>query len=608
MSRVIQLLKRYGLGGLVTIFNCLLVLRQLLGGPIQLPHDISILNFFPLIPIEVRNWLIFVFLFFLSLAFFLGGITAFRKWRYADWRERQKLRKAQKTAEDEAAAAQARAEADRLDAEAQKAHAAAEKARAETERVQAETLLLEEQIKLNQLTQQMAQNGAGGPAPASHSVSPPTQPAPTASSKAGMVKPDLPKPAVGTIVEAQPGLPSQNGTGPKSQPEQPAQAPGKQQSAPEQPGHSITGPPEPAAPAALAPKADTPSPQASGAPSLHPTPTVWEGSTSSPAQHAVTPPIEAVKSARTGQLAIHREHGSTVKALIWSQNGTHLYFTCSNASLWAWEPGSKQPGKNEHCHAPIEALVWQGAVLLNLLTGGVVIETVESVSRHKVWWGTSVAPTGAHHEHQHPITRVAVSPRGTYVASGDTSGIIHVSSTGASPQLLSPTGYHKHSSAVRLLVWSPDETLLASAEDYRNPLIWSPQIMPTDEPFTQPKPSQGVSALAWSPKSMQLAGAGTQNHYVYIWSRDNKGDPVVCQHSEPVKALGWSPDGTMLASGTQNGLVHLWESRSATELWCYHGHTAEITHIVWAPDGSGRIATASVDGTIQVWRPERKAQ
>jgi dipeptidyl aminopeptidase/acylaminoacyl peptidase len=67
-----------------------------------------------------------------------------------------------------------------------------------------------------------------------------------------------------------------------------------------------------------------------------------------------------------------------------------------------------------------------------------------------------------------------------------------------------------------------------------------------------------------------------------------------------VTAIAWSPDGTMIAAGSQSGGVRVFTSKGKA-LATLVGHTARITAVQWAPD-QNLLATASLDGSVKMWQ------
>jgi eukaryotic-like serine/threonine-protein kinase len=71
-------------------------------------------------------------------------------------------------------------------------------------------------------------------------------------------------------------------------------------------------------------------------------------------------------------------------------------------------------------------------------------------------------------------------------------------------------------------------------------------------------------------------------------------------HILPVYAIAWSPDGTRMASASQDGTVHVWDAATGHRSFRYHGHRGSVNAVAWSPNGSF-IASASSDTTVQVW-------
>ncbi len=65
-------------------------------------------------------------------------------------------------------------------------------------------------------------------------------------------------------------------------------------------------------------------------------------------------------------------------------------------------------------------------------------------------------------------------------------------------------------------------------------------------------------------------------------------------------SVALSSNGELLAAGTANGAIHLWQAKSGAILFIYKGHTDWVRSIAFSPDGN-IIASGSEDGTIRLW-------
>ncbi|WP_435108577.1 nSTAND1 domain-containing NTPase [Nocardiopsis synnemataformans] len=74
---------------------------------------------------------------------------------------------------------------------------------------------------------------------------------------------------------------------------------------------------------------------------------------------------------------------------------------------------------------------------------------------------------------------------------------------------------------------------------------------------------------------------------------------VLTGHTDTVRNLAWSPDGTRIATASRDGTARLWDTRGGL-LRELRGHMGMVEMASWSPD-SRRLATASRDNTVRVW-------
>jgi WD40 repeat protein len=71
-------------------------------------------------------------------------------------------------------------------------------------------------------------------------------------------------------------------------------------------------------------------------------------------------------------------------------------------------------------------------------------------------------------------------------------------------------------------------------------------------------------------------------------------------HGDPIASLAWAPDGTVLASGSTDYSICLWNTESGEQLQTMKGHTSPVVNLAWAPDGK-TLASTSADKTVRLW-------
>jgi len=71
-------------------------------------------------------------------------------------------------------------------------------------------------------------------------------------------------------------------------------------------------------------------------------------------------------------------------------------------------------------------------------------------------------------------------------------------------------------------------------------------------------------------------------------------------HTIGIKSVVYSRDGLLIATGSWDNTVRLWDATTGAHVSTLHGHGNWIGSVVFTPD-SRSVVSASGDGTIRVW-------
>lgn len=169
-----------------------------------------------------------------------------------------------------------------------------------------------------------------------------------------------------------------------------------------------------------------------------------------------------------------------------------------------------------------------------------------------------------------------------------------------------PRQFTGHTDHVWSLAFSPDGNRLVSGSGDKTARIWDVETgeeiaqLPLDKPFTP-------MALAYSPCGKVVACG--MLHGLNIWCAENFVQlRSIPQPEDSIRtfALAFSPCGRYLASGTwwQKGMkkmaIRLWDVDSGENIHTFRGHTTDVEILTFSPDGTV-LVSGSFDGTAMLW-------
>lgn len=127
---------------------------------------------------------------------------------------------------------------------------------------------------------------------------------------------------------------------------------------------------------------------------------------------------------------------------------------------------------------------------------------------------------------------------------------------------------------------------------------WLPPLRGHDGP---------VLTLAFSPRGPLLA-SGSEDKMVRVWDVEKQQELYICQgnrmdgrsHHYAVRVVAFSPDGQKLVSGSEDHTAQLWETGKSAPLPIVLPHQDAVETVAFSADGR-RLLTGSLDRTAQLW-------
>ena len=113
------------------------------------------------------------------------------------------------------------------------------------------------------------------------------------------------------------------------------------------------------------------------------------------------------------------------------------------------------------------------------------------------------------------------------------------------------------------------------------------------------KAKRGDEAEAAAVRGTVAASLG-EGGPVGLWELGSENDPLRLPSESAALALAFSPDGSLVAAGCENGTVRLWQAETGQGLGSFEAHGRPVKALAFSPDGR-LIATGSGDHTVRLW-------
>ena len=108
-----------------------------------------------------------------------------------------------------------------------------------------------------------------------------------------------------------------------------------------------------------------------------------------------------------------------------------------------------------------------------------------------------------------------------------------------------------------------------------------------------------VRSVAFSPDGTMLA-SGSQDSTIKLWNIGAKENIATLRHAHWIRSVAFSPDGTTFALGASDSTIKVWDIATQENIATLEGHTHRVRSVAFSPDGA-MLASGSSDRTVKLW-------
>ncbi len=307
-------------------------------------------------------------------------------------------------------------------------------------------------------------------------------------------------------------------------------------------------------------------------------------------------------------------HKLAVNSVAVSPDGNILASGCDDKTIYLWDLKNKR----------LIARLTGHTDTINFVAfspDGQIIASGSNDKTIKLWSAITWQELCTLKGHTHKVTSVTFSPDSQILASGSWDKTVKLWQV-ETREILSTLS--AHTLQISAVAFSPCGNFIASASLDRTTYLWDIQFPETDKQFpttkneisSSPLPTPhsplpilighdwAVLTVAFSPNGNILA-TGSDDNTIKLWDRETGASlQTIYGHSWLVASVIFSPDGETIISGSWDKTIKLWQVSTGQEIATFEGHNDSVSAVAIHPNGE-IIVSGSKDKTIKVWYRDR---
>lgn len=288
-----------------------------------------------------------------------------------------------------------------------------------------------------------------------------------------------------------------------------------------------------------------------------------------------------------GKAQVLGSHSDDVYAVSYSSDGQLMATSDRDGQIFLWDKQGKKIrvfSSFNGSEGAVNGLAFSpnGQLLASASASGVA--HVRDIN------GTLVSELKGHTD---SVLGISFSPSGQKIATSSRDGIVKL--WDLEGNLLAEL--KEHTAGVHKVVFSSDGKLLATASEDGTVKIWDQdgQFINSFEASSGP-----VYSVVFSPDNLTVTASGADN-LARVWDLAKTDKPVVVLegHTAPIWSIDSSPNGQRIATASDDGKVKLWR-KDGTLVTTFNGHMEGVYAVDFNQDGTA-LVTGGADQRVIVW-------
>lgn len=212
-----------------------------------------------------------------------------------------------------------------------------------------------------------------------------------------------------------------------------------------------------------------------------------------------------------------------------------------------------------------------------------------------LWNGMSFNFETIMQAHENTIRAMTYSHNHEWLLSGDQDGLVKF----WQPNFNNVNIVQAHREVVRDIAFSPNDAKFVTASDDGSLKVWD--FNDATEEATLTGHGWDVKCADWHP-ALGLIASGSKDNLIKLWDPRSGGKALATLHGykNTIMKTLFQPTGAqrLLASGSRDSTARIFDLRMMKDVLVLRGHTSDVLSLAWHPAHSQLLTTGTHDGTI----------